>query len=94
MGQEYNVILRQSMNFTRSKLESLKVWEAMSERSELIALMKGVKGLIFLHNYTDYLYMGMRSDLHGFLNLHQGGMTVMEYHAWWTSKKDLAEEFG
>ena len=32
--------------------------------------------------------------LHGFLNLHQGGVTVTEYHKRWTAKKELAEEFG
>ena len=29
IGQAYNMILRQSIAFTRSKLESLKGWEAM-----------------------------------------------------------------
>ena len=29
MGQVYNVIIRKCINFTRSKLESLKYWEAM-----------------------------------------------------------------
>ena len=73
MGQAYNVILRQSMNLTRSKLESLKRWGAMLESSDLIALMKSIKGLIFRHDGTEYFYMGMRSSLRGFLNLHQGG---------------------
>ena len=55
--------------------------------------MKGIKGLIFRNNDTKYFCMGMRSDLHGFLNLHQGGMTVTDYHKWRTAKKELAEEF-
>ena len=38
--------------------------------------------------------MGMRSALRRLLNLHQGGMTVTEYHKWWTANKELAEEFG
>ena len=42
MGQAYNVILGQSTTFTRSKLESLKGWEAMSESSDLISLVKGI----------------------------------------------------
>ena len=94
MGQAYNMILRQSTAFTRSKLKSLKGWEAMSESSDLIALMKGIKGLIFRYYDTGYFYMGMRLDLCGFLNLHQGGMTVPEYHEQWTANKELAEEFG
>ena len=93
MGKLYNVILRQSMTFNRSKIESLKGWEAMSESLYLIALMKGIKGLIFRNDDTKYLYMGMRSDLHGFLNLHQGGMTVTEYHTRWTTNNYLTEEF-
>ena len=50
MRQVYNVILGQSTTFTRSKLDSLKVWEAMLESSDLIYLMKGIKGLIFWHD--------------------------------------------
>ena len=52
IGQAYNVIIRQSMNFARLKLENFKGWEAMSENSDLIALIKGIKGLIFKHNDT------------------------------------------
>ena len=52
MGQAYKFILRNSTTFTRSKLKSLKVWEAISESSYLIDLMKGIKGLIFQHNET------------------------------------------
>ena len=94
MGQTYNVIIGQSTNSTRSKLDSLKGWEAMLESLDLIALMKGIKVLIFRHNDTKYFYMGMHSALCGFLNLHQGGMTVAEYHKRWTANKDLAEDFG
>ena len=79
MGQAYNVILRKSTTFIRAKLESLKGWDSMSESSDLIALMKGIKGLILWHDDTEYFYMGMRSSLRGFLNLHQGGVTVTEY---------------
>ena len=94
MGQAYNVILGQSMTFTRSNIESLKGWEAMLESSEMISLMKGIKGIIFQNNDTDYFYTGMCSDLRGFLNLHQGGVTVTEYHERWTANKDMEEEFG
>ena len=51
MGQEYNMIPQQSTTFTRSKLESLKGWEAMLDISDLIVLMKDIKGLI-LRNYS------------------------------------------
>ena len=47
MGQAYNVILGKITTFTRSNLKSLKGWEAMLESLDLIALMKGIKGLIF-----------------------------------------------
>ena len=70
MGQLYNVILRQSTTFTRLKLDGLKVWEEMSESSDLITLMKGIKGLVFRNNDTEFFYIGMRSALRGFLNLH------------------------
>ena len=73
MGQVYNVILRQSTTFTRLKLDGLKIWEEMSESSDLITLMKGIKGLVFRNNDTEFFYIGMRSALRGFLNLHQGG---------------------
>ena len=53
MGQVYNVILGQSMTFTRSKLKSLKGWDAMLESSDLIALMRGIKGIIFQHKDTE-----------------------------------------
>ena len=33
MGQAYNVILGQSTTFARSKIDSIKVWDAMSEIS-------------------------------------------------------------
>ena len=56
--------------------------------------MKGIKVLIFRHDDTKYFYMGMHSDLHIFLDLHQGGMSVTEYHEQWTANKDLAEEYG
>ena len=49
----------------------------MSDSLDLIVLMKGIKGLVFQHNDTNYLYTGMRSYLRGFLNLHQEGMTVI-----------------
>ena len=80
MRQAYNVILGKSTTFTRSKLESLKGWKAMLDSSDLIALMKGIKGLNFRHGDTKNFYMGMRSDLRGFLNLYQRGVTVAEYH--------------
>ena len=73
MGQAYNVILRQITTFTRPKIKSLKAWEATSESLDLIALMKGIKGLVFRHDKTKYFNMGMRSDLLRFLNLNQGG---------------------
>ena len=76
MGQAYNVILVHSTTFARSKLEILKGWEAMSESLVLIDLMKGIKGLILWHDNTKCFYMGMRSYLRRFLNLHQVGMTV------------------
>ena len=57
-------------------------------------MVKGIKGLIFRHDDTKYFYMGMCSDLHGFLNLYQGGVTVTEYHNRWTAKKELTEDFG
>ena len=56
--------------------------------------MKGITGLIFRHNRTKYFCMGIRSDLHELLNLHQGGMNVTEYHKRWTANKEMAEEFG
>ena len=65
----------------------------MSESLDLIAPMKGIKGLVFRHNDTKYFYMGIRSSLRGFLYLHQGGMTVTDYHERWTANKDLEEEF-
>ena len=52
MRQAYKVILRKSTTFNRSKLKSLNVWEAMSESSYLIDLMKGITGLIFQDNET------------------------------------------
>ena len=52
MGQEYNMIPRQSTTFTRSKLESLKGWEAMLDISDLIVLMKDIKGLILRNDST------------------------------------------
>ena len=55
--------------------------------------MKRIKGIIFKHDNTEYFYTGMRSDLRGFLNLHQGGMNLMEYHGHWTTGKDLEEKF-
>ena len=94
MEQAYIVILRQSSTFTRSNIESLKGWEAMLESLELIALMKGIKGLILRHENTEYLYMGIRSSLRGFLNLHQGGTTVTEYQYKWTANKELSDDFG
>ena len=80
MGQVYNFILGQSKTFTRSKIESLKGWEARLENSDLIALIKGIRGLIFKNYNMEYFYTGMRLALNGFLNLHQGGVTVTEYH--------------
>ena len=90
MGQEYNVILGQSLTFARSKIESLKGWEAMLESSDLLSPMKVIEVLVFRHDDTKYFYMGMRSDLRGFLNLHQGGVTVTEYHERWTANEDMA----
>ena len=52
MGQEYNVILGQSPTFARSKIESLKGWEAMLDISDLIVLMKDIKGLILRNDST------------------------------------------
>ena len=66
----------------------------MLESSDQIALMKGIKGLIFCHDDTEYFYTGMHLDLRGFLNLNQVGMTMTEYHWRWTANKELAEEFG
>ena len=63
MFQVYNVIHRQSTTFTRSKLDSLKVWEAMPESLDLISLMKGIKGFVFRHDDTKYFYIGMRLSL-------------------------------
>ena len=94
MGKEYKVILRQRTTFTGSKLKRLKGWEAMSENSDLIALMKGIKGLIFKQNDMEYLFTGMQLALCGFLNLYQRGVTITEYHKRWTAGKELAEEFG
>lgn len=90
MGQAYNVILGRSTTFTRSNLEILKGWEAMSEISDLIDLMKGFKVLIFRNDDTEHFYMGTRLALRGLLNLHQVGMTMMEYHGRWTANKDLS----
>ena len=56
MGQAYNAILVQCTTFTRSKLKSLGVWEATLEKSDLIVLMKVIKGLIFKHDNADYVY--------------------------------------
>ena len=66
----------------------------MPDSSEPISLMKGIKGLIFRHDDTDYFYMGMRSALCGFLNLHKGGIAMAEYHKCWTANKELADKFG
>ena len=35
----------------------------------------------------------MRLALCRYPNLHQGGMTIMEYHGQWTANKELEEEF-
>ena len=94
MGQSYNIILGQFMNFARLKLGSLSGWEAPSENSNIIFLVKGIKGLIFKHKNVNYLYTGIRSTLRGFLNLHQGVMLVTEYHNHWISGKELVNKFG
>ena len=57
------------MNLTRLNLESLKRWELMSKNSGMISLMKGIKGLIFKHDNTEYFCTSMRLDIHVFLNL-------------------------
>ena len=49
--------------------------------------MKGIKGITFIHDDTEYFYTGMRSALRGFLKLHQRGMNMMEYHECWTDRK-------
>ena len=59
------------------------------ENSDLIVLVKGIKGLLFKHDNGEYCYTGIRSALRGFPNLHQGRMTVIEYHEQWTSGKRL-----
>ena len=64
------------------------------EKSDLIELMKHIKGLIFKHDDADYFYTGMWSASRGFLNLRQGGMSVTEYHTRWSSGKELTEDFG
>ena len=60
MGQAYNVILVHITTFTSSNIKSLKVWEGVSENSDMIVLIKGIKGLIFKHDNTEYFYTGMR----------------------------------
>ena len=94
MVHAYNVIMGQCTIFARSKLESLGGWETTSENSGLIVLMKGIKGLIFKHDYTEYFFTGMRLTLRVFLNLHQGGILATEYHERWTAVKYLEEELG
>ena len=56
--------------------------------------MTVIKGLIFKQNDAEYFYTGMRSELRGFLNLHQGEMLATEYHIRWTARGNIAEEFG
>ena len=53
--------------------------------------MKGINGLIFKHDDTEYFYTVMQSALCRFLNIHQGGVTVTESHKHWTAGKDLKE---
>ena len=79
-GQAYIVIIGHIMTFTRSKVETLKFWEEMPDNLDLIALVKGIKGLIFKHDDAEYFYIRTRSALRGFLKLHQGGATMTEYH--------------
>ena len=74
MVHAYNVIMGQCTIFARSKLESLGGWETTSENSGLIVLMKGIKGLIFKHDYTEDFFTGMQLTLRVFLILHQGGI--------------------
>ena len=93
MVQAYNAIVVQCTTFTRLKIGSLSSWAVTSEKYDLIVRMKGIKGLIFKHDDAKYFYTGMRSALRGFLNLCQGGMLGTEYHKWWTSIKNIAEEF-
>ena len=85
MVQAYNIILGQCTTFTRLKLDSFNGWEATLENADQIILVKGIKGLIFKHDVAEYFCTGMRSALRGFLDLHQGGMSVTEYHKWWTA---------
>ena len=49
--------------------------------------------MIFKHDNADYFHTGMPSAFREFLNLHQGGILVTEYHERWTAGKELAEEF-
>ena len=90
MVHEYKVLLGKCMNFTRLKLEILKGLEETSNKSDLFSLMKGINGLIFKHENAEYFYTGMQLELRVFLDLNQGGITVMEYHVRWTTGKYLA----
>ena len=60
-------------------LESLNGWEAMLENYYLITLVKGIKGLIFKLDNTEYFYTGIWSALWRFLNLPQVGMAITGY---------------